>query len=299
MNDNAPEPRVDPRARRKESRRRRILRSTAALPALCTLLNGLSGFGAIHFATKEALGSTTPQHLHNLVTACWLIFLAMAFDVLDGRLARMTRRTSDFGAQLDSLCDAVSFGLAPAVLMLRFVIPLLRDDFAFFDDNLLVERAVWCVAGVYMSCAIIRLARFNVENEPDESAHMNFRGLPSPGAAAMVAAMVMLFVRLHSDRFASSGVATTAMACILPAVTLAAALLMTSRLKYPHLINQLIRGKRPIAYLLKLLAVGVPAVIVPWWTLVVATVGYGFSAPVLALWRKTRLSKSAPPPAGS
>ena len=156
----------DPRAARRRARRernqRRILKTTAVLPSLFTISNGLLGFAA------------------------------MICDMLDGRLARLTRRTSDFGGQLDSLCDVISFGVAPAVLMLRTVMGAVHGQVgkvAFLAplSDVGIERILWCAAGVYVAGAALRLARFNVENEPDESAHMLFRGLPSPGAAAAVA----------------------------------------------------------------------------------------------------------------
>ena len=63
-----------------------------------------------------------------------------------------------------------------------------------------MERVIWCIAGLYVACAVLRLARFNVENVPDESAHMSFQGLPSPGAAAPIAALVLLFEHLTQHR---------------------------------------------------------------------------------------------------
>ena len=89
----------------------------AVLPTLLTLGNAACGFGAITFAAK--VGPQIPAENH-LVIAALLIFLAMVFDMLDGSVARLTDQTSEFGAQLDSLCDAVSFGVAPAFLMLHF-----------------------------------------------------------------------------------------------------------------------------------------------------------------------------------
>ena len=84
----------------------------------------MSGFAAIHFATKDALGEATLAQPG--LAGAYCIFLAMFFDMLDGRVARMTRRTTDFGGQLDSLCDVISFGAAPAMLMLRTVVMVVR-----------------------------------------------------------------------------------------------------------------------------------------------------------------------------
>jgi CDP-diacylglycerol--serine O-phosphatidyltransferase len=223
-------------------RRRRLLASIAVLPTLVTVSNGLLGFSAIHYATRETLGTAS---LADLERAAWLIAAAMLADMLDGRIARMTRRTSDFGGQLDSLCDVISFGVAPAMLMLRTVIMLLRQEVQHgWLARSAVGRAVWCIAAVYVACAVLRLARFNVENEPDESAHLRFEGLPSPGAAAAVVAAVLLLSDLVVDRgLGLPRWLTLSAAVTLPLVTLAAALLMVSRVPYPHLVNQYIRNR--------------------------------------------------------
>ena len=107
--------------------------------------------------------------------AGWLIFLAMIFDALDGHVARLAKTTSDFGAQLDSLCDVVTFGVAPAFLLVKMC-----PGFTFNHSQM-----VWIIAAAYACCAALRLARFNVETD-DEDDHMNFSGLPSPAAASVV-----------------------------------------------------------------------------------------------------------------
>ncbi len=261
--------------------RRRMLRSIALLPSLCTIGNALAGFGAIHFATKNALGEAS---LHNLSVAAWMILAAMVFDMLDGRLARMARKTSDFGAQLDSLCDVVSFGVAPAVIMLRMVIMVMRGhEFIWYTIN--VERAVWAVAAVYLACAALRLARFNVENEPDESAHMKFEGLPSPGAAATVMASVLLLT--HADwNWLENEWMSLAVGVSLPVITLIAALLMVSKIEYPHIVNQYIRGRRSFTYLVATVIVLTLGVLKPFLFASVIAVGYMLLGPVAALFRR-------------
>lgn len=283
--------------------RRRILRNTAVLPSLFTLGNALAGFGAIHFATKTV--ATFDGRLENLATAGWLLVTAMVCDMLDGRVARMTRMTSDFGGQLDSLCDAVSFGVAPAIMALRAVVAVL-DQITVIPHVVAIERLVWCVAAVYVSCAVLRLARFNVENEPDESAHMDFKGLPSPGAAAAVGATILLLRHLaHSGGggWLSSLVLSTTSgrlsgdlamgiaALVLTLVTLSAGLLMVSRMKYAHLVNHYIRGKRPFSYIVKLMLVLVAILVEPFATLAIGTVAYALSGPLRAL--RTRLRRRA------
>jgi CDP-diacylglycerol--serine O-phosphatidyltransferase len=265
---------------RRERFRRRILRSTALLPALFTVSNGLCGFAAIHFATKDAVGAA---QMMNLWVAGWLIVAAMVCDLLDGRLARMTRKTSDFGGQLDSLSDAISFGVAPAVLMVRTVFYVLREQATYVA----LERVILCVAGVYVACAILRLARFNVENEPDEASHMRFTGLPTPGAAGGLTSLVLLFAYYHDHYkwFAGSWLFYS-LSIVLPVLALACALLMVSRVDYPHLINQYIRGKRPFAYLVKLVVTALAVMLLPMETAAAVIVAY-------ILWGPLRAAVSA------
>ena len=89
----------------------------AVVPTLLTLGNAVCGFGSITFATKVGPGVTEGNEL---LVAALLLLAAMVFDMLDGHAARWAKMTSDFGAQLDSLCDVISFGVAPAFIMLKF-----------------------------------------------------------------------------------------------------------------------------------------------------------------------------------
>ncbi|MGB2819705.1 MAG: CDP-alcohol phosphatidyltransferase family protein, partial [Phycisphaerae bacterium] len=294
--------RIARRRARRDRRSRTILKTTAVLPSLFTISNGLLGFASIHLATRGGIDSEPAL----LGVAAWLVFAAMICDMLDGRLARFARRTSDFGGQLDSMCDIISFGIAPPVLMLRTVMGAVRGQVGKAAvlgrlSDLGLERLLWCIAGVYVAGAALRLARFNVENEPDESAHMSFRGLPSPGAAAAVATLVLLFDHLRNideggwlfgpwllsmkDELALWMCA--AISIILPLVTLAAGLLMVSRLRYSHPVNQYVRGKRPFSYLVKLVVIVLPAVVLePFVALAVAAMGYILSAPISAAWAR-------------
>ncbi len=159
--------------------RRAYIRSVYSLPSLATLGNAVCGFAAMYVA---ALDKNTADHWtewfysHRFMAAAYLIFIAMLFDAIDGRLARFTRHTTDFGGQLDSLADVVSFGCAPAFIMLQ----LLHD--VPISSAAVVGRLIWSIGAIYMSCAAIRLARFNVSNEHGEQHHYSFLGLPSPGA---------------------------------------------------------------------------------------------------------------------
>ena len=102
----------------------RPIRTIAVLPTLFTLGNLVCGFFAIVVAANlerptELLQSVTQADSYHLMISGWLIFLAMVFDGLDGQIARLSNTTSDFGAQLDSLCDLVTFGVAPAFLVVK------------------------------------------------------------------------------------------------------------------------------------------------------------------------------------
>lgn len=275
-----------PSRRRRAVRRpkRMILKSTALLPALFTLSNGLFGFAAIHYATKYT--PSADGAVGHLSLAAWLVFAAMVCDMLDGRVARMTRRTTDFGGQLDSICDVISFGVAPPAIVLRTITTILRQMEAV-PHALALERIIWCIAAVYVACAALRLARFNVENVPDESAHMHFSGLPSPGAAAAVSALVILFASL-TGKIGSPDWLLVSACVVLPVVMLATALLMVSRWSYPHVINQYIRGKRPFGYLVRLVIIIPVALWQPFVTLAVFATAYAVSAPAKVLWQRAR-----------
>lgn len=274
---------------RRGRQRRRVLRATAVLPSMATLMNGICGFASIHYATK--VGPIDDGHF---VRAAMLLLAAMFFDGLDGRLARLTRRTSDFGGQLDSLCDAVSFGVAPAILMLRLVEPALAGWAPGWEPLAKVAgRSVWAVAAVYASCAILRLARFNVENEPDESHHLVFQGLPSPAAALVVVALVLLHAHVgipDPKSWLSAHWIGPAILLALPPLTLAAALLMVSRLPYPHVINQYLRGRKPFGFIVKLVIVLVAAIFIDFQTtLAVVALSYLLAGP--AAWGKNRWTR--------
>lgn len=117
------------------------------------------------------------------------ILLAAIFDILDGRVARLTHGSSEFGVQYDSLCDLVSFGLAPALLMYQF---------ALFS----VGRFGWIFCFIFLACGALRLARFNVQSSIGK-ANDDFTGLPIPMAAGVVACFVNYMTELHVEEFAS------------------------------------------------------------------------------------------------
>src|SRR5580658_7146983 len=173
----------------------RPIRTFAILPTMFTLGNLVCGFFAIVIASRvptpnspEGFTQTLATDPSHCMLSAWLIFLAMVFDALDGYVARLAKSSSEFGAELDSLCDMVAFGVAPAFLLVKMC-----PQFSFFH-----KEAVWVIAASYAACASLRLARFNTETS-DEDDHMSFRGLPSPAAAASVAGFAIMFHTLRND----------------------------------------------------------------------------------------------------
>lgn len=281
MSDADTKPVVSPR----RIRHRKVF---AVLPTLLTLCNAACGFGAISIAAKVG-----PDHFQGveLITAAQLIFLAMLFDMLDGSAARLTNQTSDFGAQLDSLSDAISFGVAPAFIMLQLVHPdhHLMDTIINAPFNY-HPRILWAIAVLFMVCAILRLARFNVETEEEDS-HDFFSGLPSPAAAGVVASFP-IGVRELKEQLSAEGTVSWAqpvadyllpgLVILLPLITLAAAMLMVSRIRYAHVFNQMIRGRRSRRQILQIVFAMVLVFVVREMALLVLFCVFAFSSPLRA-----------------
>ena len=171
---------------------RRPRRAAYALPTLFTAGNIFLGFVAILRSIEGALLGASGQLGGNpdFEVAAKAIGIAVVLDGLDGRIARLTNTTSDFGREMDSLADVITFGIAPAVLAytwgVQFVMPggLLHD-----------HRAGYFFAFLYLLCGAARLARFNVQTNPvpknpGRADRKYFVGLPIPAAAAIVAAIV-------------------------------------------------------------------------------------------------------------
>jgi len=225
--------------------RRQRLRYIAILPSLITLINGICGFAAIVFASRGAEGSI----FHDISNFAWagnMIIVAMIADMLDGRIARISKTTSSFGGQLDSLCDMISFGVAPAFLVLKVMSYKLAAQNGFWG------RFIWLAAAIYVACAAIRLARFNVENEEDETSHMSFIGLPTPAAAGVLASLVMFYQNVMPKWDVETSLYTVSETIViyaLPFVTIGIAVLMISRIPFIHAVNRYLKGRKPVAYL--------------------------------------------------
>jgi CDP-diacylglycerol---serine O-phosphatidyltransferase len=282
QDSDSPRPRhQSPEHRRRRGRRRRrraYIRSVYFLPSLCTLGNAICGFGAIYAASLDPM-TVSPDPLtrwfagYQFTAAAYLIFLAMVFDALDGRLARFTRHTTDFGGQLDSLADVISFGAAPAFLALSV--------FKAYHPEapLVVSRLIWAIGALYVACAALRLARFNVSNEHGEQHHFSFLGLPSPGAGAAVAALVLVQQDLARGYWpgwfqGAAAVLSTLSLWLIPVLLLLTGLLMISQIRYPHPVNRYLRGRKSIQTLLLAVVVLLALVVAHQYTITVGILAY-------------------------
>jgi len=203
------------------------------LPNLMTAGNLFCGFVAVIHCIQARLAETVPtgEYLNkssadHYTQAVWFIFGAAAFDTLDGRLARMGGRESLFGAEFDSLADVISFGIAPA-LMVFFLILSPTQGYEIF-------RSIgWFIGFIYLLCAAVRLARFNVITNPllhrdKKDTNKDFVGLPVPAAAATVASLVLFLLHL-----AAMDKTLRLWAFALPPLMLLIAILMVSTVRYP------------------------------------------------------------------
>jgi len=240
-----------------KDRPRRLLMGVHPVPTLVTLGNLLCGLGSIMLAMRA---SHPPREMNLDASAClyWsslLIFGAMLFDVMDGKVARWTKSASKFGMEMDSLCDVVSFGIAPAILVKVMIDLQLGTETPYW----LKDRFIFPLLGVYACCAALRLARYNVESE---TGHKDFFfGMPSPGAAGCVASLTMLIIpgisphgpieslpRLEQFRIA----AFQPLMVALPFIMLGLGVLMVSRVLYPHVGDRFLRGRKSFMHLLML-----------------------------------------------
>ncbi|HEV3137575.1 MAG TPA: CDP-diacylglycerol--serine O-phosphatidyltransferase [Pirellulales bacterium] len=274
------------------------IRTVAVFPTVFTLGNLICGFFAIVVAARVERPDSLAipraadiafQHptglmrqfnptddTHNIMLSGWLIFLAMIFDALDGHVARLARITSDFGAQLDSLCDIVSFGVAPGFLLVKMC-----PTFTYSHNK------VWVIAASFAACAALRLARFNVEMADDDD-HMHFSGLPSPAAAASIAGFAILFYELRRDgnNLLYAAEIDKIVQNALPFFALMVALLMVSRVPYPHVVNQVLRGQRSFEHIVALLFAAVAIMSIHGYSVPIIGCAFVLYAPLKYVWQR-------------
>lgn len=223
------------------------------LPSLFTTAGLFFGFFGIIQATQG-----------NFDRAAVGIFIAMIMDGLDGRIARWTNTASDFGKEYDSLVDLVAFGLAPALVV-------------YFWSLNSIGRAGWLISFLYAASTALRLARFNTLTVKD---YRYFVGLPSPSAGAFVIFWVWCMYEFD--------VAGSSVAWISAFVTLAAAVLMVSNVKFRSFKDFDHKNRIPFVVLIGLLLIFVLVYFDPATVLFLMALGYAASGPVswLLRWRK-------------
>jgi len=183
-----------------QSQPRRPRRAAYALPTLFTAGNIFLGYLSILRSFRGAMMAATGSDIaaaDHFAIAAKAIVAAVVLDGLDGRIARMTHTTSDFGREMDSLADVISFGIAPAVLAFAWGVQFVGASLAPTVRGQLFNTGYF-VAFLFLLCGAVRLARFNVQKNPipknpGRPDRKYFVGLPIPAAAGMVAAVVYAF----------------------------------------------------------------------------------------------------------
>jgi CDP-diacylglycerol---serine O-phosphatidyltransferase len=227
-----------------------LKRGVFLVPAAITSLGLLSGFYALISSIN-----------HHFELAATMIVVAFICDGLDGRVARASRTSSQFGIEYDSLSDVIAFGVAPSGLIYMFALTSLGN-------------LGWVLSGAYVVCAALRLARFNTQVGTVDK--RRFVGLPVPGAAAMIAGLVLAYsyFEFNSARLLGAFAAP---------LTLALACLMISRVPYPSFKSIKHRDRVPVE-LLGIVLIGVAAMItMPQLTLFLLSSAYVLSGPMLFL----------------
>ncbi len=267
------------------------IRVVNGLPTMFTLGNLVCGFFAIVIAARVAKpvqpevipeGETAIVYYegadptHCMYSAA-LIFLAMVFDALDGAAARLSKSSSEFGAQLDSLCDLVSFGVAPAFLLVKMC-----PQFTAVHNE-----PVWIIAASFAACVALRLARYNVETD-EEDDHTAFNGLPSPAGGAAIASFAFLFyaLRREENSLAYAAEIDGWLQWLLPWYALVIAVLMVSRIPYPHVANTLFRGEKTLGHVVGLMFALAFLALARGYAIWLVCAVFALSGPVTYLWKR-------------
>jgi len=245
---------LTPLRRRRDDRPvRRFRRGVYLLPSLFTMANMFCGYACIVYAMRGEYATAAP-----------FIGFAIVLDILDGRVARMTGSTSEFGVQFDSLADVISFGVAPAIL-------------AFSWGLRPLGRIGWAAGFLFVAAAAVRLARFNIQAATQDKRY--FAGLPSPAAAAVPAATVFAY---------PAGFGSTVHAVPALAMVLVPALLMVSTIRFRSFKTLDLQSRRSYAVVL-LLALGIALVAAqPEVMLIVLAYTYLVSGIIGLAWTRLR-----------
>ena len=235
--------------RRKRLQVNKMKKGIVILPSLLTVTGIFFSFYAMILAIEG-----------RFVLSATLIFISGFFDGIDGKVARLTKSSTRFGMELDSLADVISFGVAPAILVYMWALAP-------------YERIGWVTAFVFVSCGALRLARFNVQSGTIDP--RRFNGLPIPAAAVMLAATVLFFHKLEikPDDYRAS----------LLVITYALAFLMVSSVKFHGFKDLTVIRQKPfsstVAFVLILALIAANPFVVPFFL----CLGYVISGPILTV----------------
>jgi CDP-diacylglycerol--serine O-phosphatidyltransferase len=241
----------------------KMRRGIYILPNLFTTGNLFCGFWAIISVFQE-----------KFFYAAAAILLASVFDVLDGKVARLSGATSKFGVQYDSLADLVSFGIAPALLAFSWAL----RPYGKFG---------WLAAFLFVVCGALRLARFNVQSSSGEVKY--FKGLPIPAAALMIALTILLYLELIETDWVKD-IAVLAMIYVL-------AFLMVSNIRYFSFKELDLAKRKPFSIFIFVILSMIVIIMQPVIVLFVFALAYVFSGPVnmIIAWRRKRTLRKMEP----
>jgi len=245
---------LTPLRRRSDFASKRVRRGAYLLPSLFTMGNMFCGYCCIVYAIRGEFATAAP-----------FIGFAMVLDMLDGRVARMTNSTSDFGLEFDSLADVVSFGMAPALLSFMWGLQPLG-------------RVGWAASFLFVAAAAVRLARFNIQSGSQDKRY--FVGLPSPAAAAVPAATVFAY---------PVGFSYPVHAIAVLAMVVVPAMLMVSTVRFRSFKTIDLQSRRSYPFLI-LLAIGL-ALLAAQPELLFVVLAYGYLASGLLGVAITRLRR--------
>lgn len=240
--------------RRYRFRKDQMRKGIYVLPNLFTTASLFSGFYSVIASMKG---------MYEI--AAWTILIAIVFDGLDGRIARMTRTTSKFGAEYDSLADLVAFGVAPAILSYQWAL-------------MSFGKWGWLAAFLFVTCGALRLARFNVQTAIIDS--RVFNGLAIPAGASVIATAVLLYFKLDQEgQFNHLSVLIG---------TVVIALLMVSSIKYYSFKDLNFFAKKPFMSFVLILLILVIVIAEPQIMIFTFCFGYALSGPVWLIYKLSR-----------
>lgn len=286
------------------------MKRVSFIPSLLTVANFSCGFIALVLCLQSvrlherflALADTDAQARAGefFFYACGVIFVAMIFDMLDGRVARMTGSVSKFGGELDSLADDCTFGVAPAAIVTTLWVQCQPAGKSWYG------LVMFCGI-IYAACTILRLARYNVESGSADKNY--FKGLPSPAAAGAVVSAVFFCIDedqplmplwrclagyVGSPDFRPEVIQAYGLGLYM----LVIGVLMVGRIRFVHVANRYLGGRRPLWMFVAFLFLLLLLFSAPEKTLFVAFNGYVLVSLVGHAWQMTRRKPATAPASG-